>query len=161
MNEHLDMNEPVAGAAVILEALSEAAGLDLGVSRWVTLDQARIDAFADVTEDFQWIHVDATQAAEGPYGTTIAHGYLTISVVGTLLGELLDIGPGITAVNYGLNRLRFPAPVRSGSRIRAAARIETVTETDTGLQLEITVTGELEGSSKPACAATAVIRVTP
>jgi acyl dehydratase len=155
------MSEPVAGTGLTFEALSEAAGLDLGVSRWVTLDQARIDAFAAVTEDHQWIHVDATQAAQGPFGTTIAHGYLTISIVGTLLGELLDIGSGITAVNYGLNRLRFPAPVRCGSRVRAAGRVESVSETDSGLQLEITVTGELEGSSKPACAATAIVRVTP
>lgn len=140
-------------------ALADGAGLDLGASRWVTVDQARINAFADVTGDRQWIHVDSARASGGPYGTTIAHGYLTISVVGALLGELLELGPGVTAVNYGLNRLRFPAPVRSGSRVRASGRIESVTPTGAGLQLEITVTGELEGSSKPACAATAVIRV--
>jgi acyl dehydratase len=142
------------------EALASAAGLDLGVSRWVTLDQERIDAFADVTEDHQWIHVDTARAAESPFGTTIAHGYLTISVVGSLLGELLEIGSGVMAVNYGLNRLRFPAPVPAGSRVRAAGRIESVTPADFGLQLEIAVTGELEGSSKPACVAMAVVRVT-
>jgi acyl dehydratase len=142
------------------EALAGAAGLDLGASRWVTLDQERIDAFAEVTEDHQWIHVDTARAAESPSGTTIAHGYLTISVVGSLLGELLEIGSGVTAVNYGLNRLRFPVPVPAGSRVRGAGRIESVTAADFGLQLEIAVTGELEGSSKPTCAATAVIRVT-
>jgi acyl dehydratase len=141
------------------EQLADGAGLDLGASRWVVIDQERINTFADVTEDHQWIHVDAARAENGPFGGTIAHGYLTISVIGTLLGELLDIRSSITAVNYGLNKLRFPAPVPSGSRVRAAARIESVTAAGVGLQLEIAVTGELERSAKPACVATAIVRV--
>jgi acyl dehydratase len=125
----------------------------------VTLDQSRIDGFADITEDHQWLHVDAARAVAGPFGSTIAHGYLTISVVGTLLGELLNIGSEVTAVNYGLNKLRFPSPVPSGARVRAAASVQSVTPTADGLQLEIAVNGELEGSDKPACAAVAVLRV--
>jgi acyl dehydratase len=143
------------------QQLARSAGRNLGVSRWVALDQARIDAFADATEDHQWIHVDTLRAASGPFSSTIAHGYLTLSVVGTLLGELLNIGPSVTAVNYGLNRVRFPVPAPAGSRVRASARVETVTPAGNGLQLDVAVTGELDTSAKPALVAVAVLRVTP
>lgn len=141
------------------EDLREGAGLDLGSSRWVEVDQARIDRFADVSEDHQWIHIDPERAATGAFGTTIAHGYITVTLVGTLLGELLRVDPGLVMVNYGLDSLRFTAPVPAGSRIRADASISGVEESPRGLRLTLRVVGEIEGKKGPACRASAVILV--
>jgi acyl dehydratase len=141
------------------EDLREGAGLDLGSSRWVTVDQDRIDKFAQVSEDHQWIHVDAERAAHGAFGNTIAHGYLTITLVGTLFGELLNVDPSLVMVNYGLDKLRFTAPVPADSRLRASAVISTVEETPRGLRINLDVTGEVDGAGKPACRAKAVVLV--
>lgn len=141
------------------EQLRNGQGLDLGASRWVEIDQERIDRFADVSEDHQWIHVDAQRAASGAFGSTIAHGYLTISLVGTLVGELLQVEPDLVMVNYGLDSLRFTAPVPVGSKLQARATIEDVVESERGLRLTVAVTGEVEGAQRPACLARKVVLV--
>ena len=138
--------------------LRAGAGLDLGRSRWITIDQKRIDDFAAVSEDHQWIHVDPDRASTSVFGSTIAHGYLTITVIGTLLGELLQVDNDLVMVNYGLDRLRFINPVRSGSSIRANAVIREVNETTTGLRLLIGLTGEVNGRNN-VCHAVAIVLV--
>ncbi len=141
------------------EQLRDAAGTDLGASRWIDVDQDRIDAFAAVSEDNQWIHVDRQRAASSELGTTIAHGYLTLSLVGTLLGDLLHVEPGLVMVNYGLDRVRFTAPVTAGSRLRARAAVAEVTESEAGLRLRLDAAGEVSGRPTPSCYATALILV--
>lgn len=149
------MSEPTS---FTLEQLRDAAGTDLGASRWFQIDQSRIDAFADATEDHQWIHVDPARAADGPYGTTIAHGYLTLSLLPTLMVDLIQITGVSARLNYGLNKLRFPAPVSVGKRIRARAEIVGAEDVTGGVQAAIAVTIEVEGESKPACVAEYVFR---
>src|SRR5215468_9844546 len=105
-----------------LDELRAAVGTDAFTSEWLTVDQKRIDLFADATSDHQWIHVDAEKAAAGPFGTTIAHGYLTLSLLPALFADLYRIAGTRMGVNYGLNKVRFPAPLPSGSRVRATAR---------------------------------------
>ncbi|MDT0305820.1 MaoC family dehydratase [Streptomyces sp. DSM 44917] len=136
-----------------------AVGEQLGYSDWLTVEQKRIDLFAEATGDHQWIHVDPERAATGPFGTTIAHGYLTLSLLPQLIPQLM-IPDGITmAVNYGLNKVRFPAPVPSGSRLRATGTITEVTDVPGGgLQVVLTVTIEREGGDKPVCVAQTVTR---
>jgi acyl dehydratase len=142
-----------------LTALEGMSGHDLGVSEWLLIDQARIDRFADATDDHQWIHVDPRRAADGPFGATVAHGYLTLSLVIPLLTQLLVVERRRLAVNYGLNKVRFPSPVRAGSRIRLAGTIAKVSRVSAdGVELAIDLTVELEGSPKPACAAQSVMR---
>ncbi len=142
-----------------IDALSGAVGENLGESRWIIVDQPTIDQFADATGDDQWIHVDPVRAASGPFGATVAHGYLTLALLARLLPDLFEVNGIAMAVNYGLNKVRFPAPVPSGSRIRATATIADVAETDTGAQLTLAATIQVEGSSKPACVAESVIRL--
>ena len=138
--------------------IGELAGREL-LSGWRELDQARIDLFAQATDDPQWIHVDAARAAAGPFGTTIAHGFLTLSLVVPLFDEALPPLEGYAlTVNYGLNRVRFTAPVPVGSRIRGRFRVEAVDEIPGGEQLTVAATVELEGSEKPACVAEALFR---
>lgn len=138
--------------------IGDLAGREL-VSGWRQLDQARIDQFARATDDPQWIHVDAARAAAGPFGTTIAHGFLTLSLVVPLFEEALPPLEGYAlTVNYGLNRVRFTAPVPVGSRIRGRFRVEAVDEIPGGEQLTVAATVELEGSEKPACVAEALFR---
>lgn len=133
-------------------------GQPLGYSGWVEITQDTIDAFADATGDHQWIHVDPQRAKEGPFATTIAHGYLTLSLIPRLLSEaVVFTGFGLT-VNYGCDRVRFPSPVPCGSRIRARVAIEQVTDIDNGVQLALLVTIETEGAAKPACVATILLR---
>ena len=146
-------------SALSYDDLRNANGRDLGTSRWISVDQNRIDRFADVSGDHQWIHLDTERAARGAFGTTIAHGYLTITLVGTLLGELLRVEPGLVMVNYGLDTLRFLSPVPVGARLSAKARIDTVEETPRGLRVALAVSGEVEDSERPVCVATAVILV--
>ena len=130
----------------------------LGTSDWHEVTQAQIDAFADATGDHQWIHVDRERAAAGPFGTTIAHGYLTLSLAPALLYPMLPRdGSGLT-VNYGLNRVRFPAPVPAGSRVRGRFRIVDVSPVDGGLQATIAATVEREGEPKPVCVAELLLR---
>ena len=134
------------------------AGRDLGASAWVEVTQERIDTFAEATGDHQWIHVDADRAAAGPFRGTIAHGYLTLSMVAPLFGELLQLQGGAMTLNYGLNKVRFPAPVAAGSRIRLHGQVLAVTEVHSGAELTVDLTVEVEGQAKPACVAQAVYR---
>lgn len=141
-----------------INAVADLFGQDLGYSDWLTVDQQRIDMFADATGDHQWIHTEPDRAKTGPFGTTIAHGYLTLSLVLPLLEELLNITRVSTKVNYGLNTVRFPAPVPAGSRVRLGARITEITEIKNGVQLVVDATVEIEGGTKPACVAQPVLR---
>jgi acyl dehydratase len=152
---HTARRPPVASGAEEIRAL---AGTDLGATGWVEVSQDRIDTFADATGDHQWIHVDPTRAASGPFGGTIAHGYLTLSLVVPLFGELLELRGGAMTLNYGLNKVRFPAPVPAGSRIRLHGHVLAVTELPGGAELTIDFIVEVEGSAKPACVAQAVYR---
>jgi len=128
-------------------------GAEFGRSSWIEVTQERIDLFAEATEDRQWIHTDPGKAAAGPFGGTIAHGYLTLSLVPVMAGEVIPPTEAWMGVNYGLNRVRFPAPVPSGSRVRGTFRIDAVEEFDWDSQLTTTVTIECEGGAKPVCVA--------
>ena len=152
---HTALPPTVARGAEEIRAL---AGTDLGASDWVEVTQDRIDTFADATGDHQWIHVDPERAASGPFGGTIAHGYLTLSLVVPLFAELLELHGGTMTLNYGLNKVRFPAPVPVGSRIRLRGQVLAVTELPGAAELIIDLTVEVEGSAKPACVAQAVYR---
>ena len=140
-----------------LEELSDAVGEDLGPSDWLEVTQERVDAFADATGDHQWIHVDVDRASKGPFGGTIAHGYLTLSLIPRFAPELFEISTPGARLNYGVNRVRFPSPVRVGSRIRATARIVEVSDVPAGRQLLTRYTVEIEGEPKPACVAETVV----
>ncbi|HTP16815.1 MAG TPA: MaoC family dehydratase [Streptosporangiaceae bacterium] len=142
-----------------LTELKEQAGADLGASGWLEITQERIDQFADATNDHQWIHVDPVKAADGPFGRTVAHGYLTLSLVVPLFFELLDVKGVKMSINYGLNKVRFPAPVPAGSKIRLAAVLAEVEDVaPNGVQIVADLTVEVEGSGKPACIAQALYR---
>jgi acyl dehydratase len=141
-----------------LGELKAMAGEDLGHSSWLEITQERVDAFADATGDHQWIHVDAERAAQGPFGGTIAHGYLTLSLVIPLFSELLAVQGTRMGINYGLEKVRFPNPVRVGSRIRLAAKVVTVDDVPgDGVQMTLDFTVEIEGQDKPACVAESVV----
>ncbi|MET8137059.1 MULTISPECIES: MaoC family dehydratase [unclassified Streptomyces] len=133
-----------------LDELRKLAGGDLGTSEWIEVTQERIDTFADATGDHQWIHVDPRRAAEGPFGAPIAHGYLTLSLFIPLFTELLEVEGVTTKVNYGLNKVRFPAPVKAGSRIRLVARLTSVEDVPGGVQIAVDGTVEIDGGGKPA-----------
>jgi acyl dehydratase len=133
-------------------------GAEFGPSSWVEVRQERIQAFADATGDRQWIHVDPERAAGGPFGTTIAHGYLTLALLPAMSYEVVPRQDGGMAVNYGLNRVRFPAPVPSGSRVRGRFRVDSVDGFDGGFQATMTATVEREGGNKPVCVAEVVFR---
>ncbi len=141
-----------------LASLKERVGEQLAVGEWLTVDQAMIDKFADATGDHQWIHIDRERAAKGPFGTTIAHGFLTLSLLPRLAASALEVGDVRMGVNYGLNRVRFPAPVPSGSRIRARLKLLSYEPLDGGAQLVMEVTMEREGGDKPVCVAESVSR---
>ncbi|MCX4232510.1 MaoC family dehydratase [Streptomyces sp. NPDC020707] len=140
------------------DELKAAVGEQLGYSDWVEIDQKRIDLFADATGDHQWIHVDAPRAAAGPFGTTIAHGYLTLSLLPLFGPQLIAVEGVKMGVNYGTNKVRFPAPVPVGSRLRATARIAAVDEVAGGVQVSVGFTVEREGGEKPVCVAESVSR---
>jgi acyl dehydratase len=135
-----------------VSAFRDLVGRELGTTAWLDVTQERIDAFAAATEDPQWIHVDPERAAAGPFGTTIAHGFLTLSLCVPMLYEVLP-ARGAMAVNYGTNRVRFPAPVPSGSRVRGRFRILAAESTDRGERATIEATVECDGVDKPACVA--------
>jgi acyl dehydratase len=141
-----------------LSTLQQRVGQELAVGDWLTVDQATIDKFADATGDHQWIHVDKERAAKGPFGTTVAHGYLTLSLLPKLAESALKVDDVRMGVNYGLNRVRFPAPVPSGSRIRARLKLLAYEPIDGGAQLVMQVTMEREGGDKPVCVAETVSR---
>ena len=134
------------------------AGAEFGPSSWIDVPQEKIDAFAEATGDHQWIHVDPERAAAGPFGTTIGHGYLTLSLLPAMSYEVVPHQEGGMAVNYGLNKVRFPAPVPSGSRVRGTCRVASVEEADWGFQATMTATVEREGGDKPVCVAELVFR---
>lgn len=147
--------EVLAGA----DAVYQAKGRELGPGEWFTIDQSRIDGFADITEDHQWIHVDPERAASGPFGAPIAHGFLTLSLVPYLANSARSFEGVRMGVNYGLNKVRFPTPVKVGSRVRARVVIVDITDLrEGGLQLVSRVTVEIEGEEKPACVAHMVSR---
>ncbi|MER6048172.1 MaoC family dehydratase [Streptomyces sp. NPDC001793] len=150
------MAEPRVFGSV--EELRAAVGEELGPSDWLEIDQKRIDLFAEATGDHQWIHVDQERAAAGPFGTTIAHGYLTLSLLPVLVPQVLRVDNVQMGINYGTNKVRFPATVPVGSRIRARARITEVAEVTGGVQLTTVVTVEREGTEKPVCVAESVSR---
>ena len=144
-----------------VKELQEAAGEELGSSDWLLIEQARVDRFAEATDDHQWIHVDPERAAAGPFGGTIAHGYLTLSLLPRFAWEIYTVEGVSTAINYGLNRVRFIHPVRVGSRIRSTATLASVTEVPGGAQLVVSqrVDVEVDGKPKPACMAETISRV--
>ncbi|WP_425829573.1 MaoC family dehydratase [Streptomyces fractus] len=142
-----------------LAELTKLTGTDLGTSDWLEITQDRINTFADATGDHQWIHVDPERAAAGPFGAPIAHGYLTLSLFIPLFTDLLDVQGVTTKVNYGLNKVRFPSPVKAGSRIRLAAKVASVEEVPGGgAQITIDGTIEIEGAPKPAAVLQSVSR---
>ncbi|MGC5033572.1 MaoC family dehydratase [Micromonospora sp. DT229] len=142
-----------------IEELAGAVGETLGPGPWFPIDQSRVALFADATDDHQWIHLDQERAAAGPYGGTIAHGFLTLSLLPALVGSLYRVQGVRMGVNYGLNRVRFPAPVRVGTSIRVVATIDQVSPFDGGVQLVATATVEDEGGGKPVCVAETVSRL--
>ena len=130
--------------------LRDSQSVDLGAGEWLVVDQDRIDHFAEATDDHQWIHVDPQQAAEGPFGATVAHGYLTLSLLPRLFYSQLEIVDRRMGVNYGVDRLRLVAPVRSGSRIRLKAAIRSVESRGEGLLLRVAAEVEIEHGTRPA-----------
>ncbi|ATL88250.1 MaoC family dehydratase [Streptomyces samsunensis] len=133
-----------------LDELKKLAGGDLGTSEWIEVTQDRVDTFADATDDHQWIHTDPERAAQGPFGAPIAHGYLTLSLFIPLFSQLLEVRGVTTKVNYGLDKVRFPAPVKAGSRIRLVARLTAVEDVPGGVQITVDGTIEVDGGTKPA-----------
>ncbi|CEA02586.1 dehydratase [Pseudomonas saudimassiliensis] len=142
-------------------ALEQAIGQSLGVTEWITIDQQRVDTFAEATGDHQWIHVDPEKARTGPFGGTIAHGYLTLSLVNYFLPQLMSVENLQMGVNYGCDRVRFPAPVKVGARIRGAGEITQVETLANGsVQVVVRVTVEVEGSERPGCVVDTISRYT-
>lgn len=141
-----------------LDEFIAAAGTDLGTSDWMTIDQKRIDVFADATDDHQWIHVDAERAAAGPFGTTIAHGMLTISLFPVLMFTIYRVEGISMGVNYGFNKVRFPLPVPVGSELRMTLSVGEVSTFDGGAQAILPGSIEVKGGAKPACVFEAIVR---
>lgn len=142
------------------EELFAAQGRDLGVTEWVTLDQTRIDLFAEATGDHQWIHVDPVRAKDGPFGACIAHGYLTLAMVNLFLPELVKVENMKMGVNVGCDRVRFPAPVKAGARIRGRGEMLKVEQVGAAVQTTVRVTVEIEGNDRPGCVADTLSRYT-
>ncbi len=139
--------------------LGAAKGSELGTSDWVTITQEAVNQFADATGDHQWIHIDAERAAKGPFGTTIAHGFMTLSLLPVLMHQMYSVEGIKLAINYGLNKVRFPSPVPVGSKVRATSTLVDVEEIGQGaVQLTVSTTIEVEGASKPACVAESILR---
>lgn len=144
-----------------IDDVVHAVGTQLGESEWLEITQEQVNQFAEATGDHQWIHVDVERAEKGPYGGTIAHGYLTLSLIARFGDELFSV-TGVTAkLNYGVNKVRFPAPVPVGSRVRASASISNTSETPAGIQVSLNWVIELENSTKPACVAETVVLLVP
>jgi acyl dehydratase len=149
----------VLTASPTIDELQTQAGRELGVSDWLTVTQSMIDAFADATGDHQWIHTDPVRAAATPFGGTIAHGYFTLALAPQLLDQIFPLDRFGMVVNYGLDKLRFPAPLRSGERIRLRARLDRVEEHAGGATLTLRLALEPENGTKPVCVAEALYRV--
>jgi acyl dehydratase len=139
------------------EQIEAAAGEEIGTSDWVEITQDRVDKFAEATDDFQWIHVDHEKAAAGPFGGTIAHGYLTLSLIPWLGSKVFQVQTVGAKLNYGLNKVRFPNPVLVGARVRATVSVGEVTELPAGRQLTMKYVIEIEDQDKPACVAETVV----
>lgn len=141
-----------------LAELAACVGQEIGESDWIGVGQQRIDQFADATLDRQWIHVDPARAAGGPFGVPVAHGFLTLSLLPAMAASAFDIAQPTTGINYGLNRVRFPAPVPVDSRVRGRFKLLAFESIAGGAQLVLEVTMEREGSSKPVCVAESIVR---
>ena len=141
-----------------LAELQSLVGQDIATSEWITVDQQRINLFADATGDHQWIHVDPARAAAGPFGTTVAHGFLTLSLLPEMSASAFDIDESKMGVNYGLNRVRFPAPVPVDSRLRGHFKLLSFEPIAGGAQMVVEVTMEREGGTKPVCVAESIVR---
>ena len=145
--------------SIALSRLADHVGREVGVSDWITVSQAQIDSFADATGDHQWIHIDAARAAaESPFKTTIAHGFLTLSLLSTLLRSTITVDELRMAINYGLNRVRFVSPVPAGSRVRARVTLASVASIEGGVQAAWSVTVEREQQDKPCMVAEWLVR---
>jgi acyl dehydratase len=142
-----------------LDELRDAKGETLGTSDWHEVTQEAIDAFADVTGDHQWIHVDRERAKDTPFGGTIAHGYYTLALAPMLTGQVMALDGFAMVINYGANRVRFPAPVPVGSRVRVTVKVADLEDTPGGAQLKLELTFEVEGGEKPVCVAQTLMRV--
>ena len=141
-----------------LADLQALVGQDVGVSDWISVDQHRIDLFAAATGDHQWIHIDPVRAAQGPFGTTIAHGFLTLALLPEMSASAFEVRDTRMGVNYGLGRVRFPAPVPAGSRLRGHFKLVKYEPLEGGAQLTVEVTMEREGTDKPVCVAESLAR---
>jgi acyl dehydratase len=151
------MSTPITVTGV--EGVTSLVGKELGPSDWIEITQDKVNLFAEATGDHQWIHVDVERATrESPFGGPIAHGYLTLSLTPLFLPQLIDVDGFSLGVNYGTEKVRFPSPVPVGSKLRARAVVNEATEVTGGVQLQITLTFEVEGATKPACVATIVVR---
>lgn len=148
----------VAQRVVAVGDLAGLVGERVGVSRWHTVTQEQVDLFADATGDQQWIHIDPERARSGPFGTTIAHGYLTLSLAPMLLWDVLEVTGASQVINYGIGKARFPAPVPVGSRVRLAVDLTAIKKTKHGVQATLGLTFEVEGMDKPACVAEILFR---
>jgi acyl dehydratase len=143
------------------DELSDAVGEELGTSEWLEVTQDRVDAFAEATGDDQWIHVDVERAKAGPFGGTIAHGYLTLSLIPQFTPQIFSLETPGARLNYGVNKVRFPNPVQVGAKIRASATLAEVTDVPAGKQMVTRYTVEIEGADKPACVAETVVLLLP
>ncbi|MFF5259950.1 MaoC family dehydratase [Actinomadura viridis] len=150
-----------APTTIAMRDLPDAIGRELGPGPWLAIDQDRIDGFARATGDHQWIHIDVERAAAGPFGRTIAHGYLTLSMVPQLLSEILDVTGRGSGVNYGIDRVRFISPVAEGSRIRMRGRLADAVPRGEGVQYRLELVIELEGSERPAMAGEFIVLALP
>jgi acyl dehydratase len=144
----------------VLEQPADLLGLVgrcLGTTDWIKVTQQQVDLFADATGDRQWIHTDAKRAAKGPFKGTIAHGYLTLSLAPTVIAQVLEIHEVTAALNYGLNKVRFPAPVRVGSQVRAAVTVASAQQKTSGVESVFKLTFEIDGEERPACVADVIV----
>jgi acyl dehydratase len=144
-----------------LDEVTASANTEIGTSDWVTIDQRRVNQFADATGDHQWIHVDLERAKEGPFGGTIAHGYLTLSLIPWLGSQIFTLQTPGAKLNYGVNKARFPAPLKVGKRIRSHVAIGDVVDIPSGKRMTVRHTIEIEGEEKPACVAETVVLLVP
>lgn len=147
--------------AYALDDLAGLVGEELGTSGWLTIEQDRIDLFAAATDDHQWIHTDPARAAEGPFGATIAHGYLTLSLLPVLVGQAFSLAGVARRVNYGLDKVRFPSPVTVGSRVRAVVHLVSLDPGDASTRMGLRVVVETEGGTRPACVAETLTVLVP
>jgi acyl dehydratase len=148
-----------SGLVTDMAGLSELVGQHVGYTAWREMDQERVNLFADATDDHQYIHVDVERAKESPFGGTIAHGYLTLSLLAPIIGELVQVTDAATGINYGLDRVRFPAPLPVGAQWRGGVELLEVSEIGGGVQIKVRATIEVKGSEKPSLVAEALIRL--